>query len=58
MVDFEPLNQPAFDYVEQTPLRGLRASTNPADVINQPTGKFQVVFKANGVLEVSPVRGF
>ena len=58
IVDFEPLNQPAFDYVEQTPLRGLKASTNPTEVLNQPTGKFQVVFKANGVLEVSPARGF
>lgn len=58
IVDFEPLNQPAFDYVEQTPLRTLKASNSPTDVLNQPTGKFQVVFKANGVLEVSPVRGF
>jgi hypothetical protein len=58
IVDFEPMNQPAFDYVDQTPLRGLKANTNPTDILNQPTGKFQVVFKANGVLEVSPVRGF
>lgn len=57
VTDFEPLNQPAFDYVGQTPLQQLRSSTNPADS-QKPVGQFQVVFKTTGGLEVSPMRGF
>jgi len=55
VVDFEPLNQPGFDYVDQTPLQKLRVSNPPG---NQPAGQFRVVFKATGILEVSPMRGF
>lgn len=58
VIDFEPLNQPAFDYLDQTPLQKLRSSANPADSLQKPVGQFQVVFKTTGGLEVSPMRGF
>jgi hypothetical protein len=58
IVDFEPLNQPAFDYLDQTPLQTLKASGNSNNSSNQPIGQFQVVFKTTGGLEVSPMRGF
>jgi hypothetical protein len=58
VTDFEPLNQPAFDYLDQTPLQKLRSSPNPADSLQKPVGQFQVVFKTTGGLEVSPMRGF
>ncbi len=58
VTDFEPLNQPAFDYLDQTPLQQLRSNNNPADILQKPVGQFQVVFKTTGGLEVSPMRGF
>ncbi|NJL90210.1 MAG: DUF4335 domain-containing protein [Coleofasciculaceae cyanobacterium SM2_1_6] len=58
VTDFEPLNQPAFDYLDQTPLQKLRSSTNPTDSLQKSVGQFQVVFKTTGGLEVSPMRGF
>lgn len=58
VVDFEPLNQPAFDYLDQTPLQALKASGTSNNSSNQPVGQFLVVFKTTGGLEVSPMRGF
>ncbi len=58
VTDFEPLNQPAFDYLKQTPLQQLRSNNSAADSLQKPVGQFQVVFKTTGGLEVSPMRGF
>jgi hypothetical protein len=65
IADYEPKNQPAWDYVEQTPLDKLvkpevagigRKETGL--VPQRPLAQFRVVFKQNGVLEVSPYRGY
>lgn len=65
IADYEPTNQPAWDYVAETPLEELAdpeaagiGSEETGLVPNQPLAQFQVVFKPNGVLEVSPLRGF
>lgn len=59
ITDYEEKNQPASDYVSQTPLDKL---TNPEaaglgtkeTVPQKPLAQFRVVFKPSGVLEVSP----
>ncbi|MEQ9550529.1 MAG: DUF4335 domain-containing protein [Coleofasciculus sp. G3-WIS-01] len=65
IADYEPTNQPAWDYVAETPLAELAdpeaagiGSEETGFVPDQPLAQFQVVFKPNGVLEVSPLRGF
>ncbi|MFP5270297.1 DUF4335 domain-containing protein [Coleofasciculus sp.] len=65
IADYEPTNQPAWDYVAETPLADLAdpeaagiGSEETGFVPDQPLAQFQVVFKPNGVLEVSPLRGF
>ena len=64
IADYEPINQPAWDYIEETPLEKLIkpeaagiGSKDTGLVPQKPLGQFQVVFKPNGVLEVSPLRG-
>lgn len=66
IADYEPTNQPASDYVQETPIKNLikpeaasgdqqNAGTLPSQ---KPLAQFRVVFKTNGVLEVSPLQGF
>jgi hypothetical protein len=53
LASFEPVNQPAKEYLQETPLPNLLNSErtgNPA----APVGQFTVVFAPSGVLEVSP----
>ncbi|WP_026099071.1 hypothetical protein [Kamptonema formosum] len=53
LASFEPVNQPAKEYLQETPLPNLlnseRTGTRAA-----PVGKFTVVFAPSGVIEVSP----
>lgn len=65
IADYEPKNQPAVDYVQQTPLSdlwqpeaaGIGVGDNPSLVPQEPLAQYEVVFKPSGVLEVSPWRG-
>jgi hypothetical protein len=60
IADYEALNQPAFDYIQETPLKSLLKSSNtPASTDTQkPLAYFKVVFTPTGVLEVSPWQGW
>lgn len=64
IADYEPMNTPAWDYVQKTPLQRLTKpeaagiGTKETGLVPQkPLAQFRVVFKPNGVLEVSPFRG-
>jgi hypothetical protein len=68
VANFEAINQPASDYVQETPLKSLtkteaapvpqeKPTENATAVPQKPLAQFRVVFKTNGVLEVSPLRG-
>ncbi|MBW4486979.1 MAG: DUF4335 domain-containing protein [Trichocoleus desertorum ATA4-8-CV12] len=62
IANYEPMNQPGSDYVEDTPLPTLlKSDAAPAqnNSANQASlAPFRVVFKPNGVLQVSPWRGY
>ena len=65
IADYEPQNQPAWDYVQQTPLETLlkpeavgKSGEGGEIVAQEPLAQFQVVFKRSGALEVSPFRGY
>ncbi len=51
IVDYQHLNQPAEDYLEEIPLPQLLKPQSPD---HSPTAKFTVLFAPNGVLEVNP----
>jgi hypothetical protein len=52
---FEPLNQPAKDYTQETPLPNLLESSQTSGTTEAlPAAKFTVVFAPSGVLEVNP----
>jgi hypothetical protein len=59
IADYEEKNQPASDYVDQTPLEKLikpeaTGLTSVQTSEQKPRAQFRVVFKPSGVLEVSP----
>lgn len=60
ITDYEPTNQPASDYVQETPLERLvkpDAAGDPKGVLPQkPLAQYRVVFRQDGVLEVSPLQ--
>ncbi|MFB2879280.1 DUF4335 domain-containing protein [Floridanema aerugineum] len=61
VVKYEPRNQPAQEYLNQTPLPNLGVANIPTDstsVNEQPVAYFKVVFTPKGVLQVSPWRGY
>ncbi|MBD2311813.1 DUF4335 domain-containing protein [Desertifilum sp. FACHB-1129] len=61
IADYEPLNQPAYDYLPETPLPNLRQAAvedSAAPLPEDPLAQYRVVFTPNGVLQVSPWRGF
>ncbi|HEY9638083.1 MAG TPA: DUF4335 domain-containing protein [Coleofasciculaceae cyanobacterium] len=65
IVDYEPTNQPGWDYVDQTPLNSLIKPQTPgsgsekAEALPQePLAQFRVVFKNGGTFEVSPFQGY
>jgi hypothetical protein len=63
IADYEPTNQPASDYVKETPLERLIKPDAANDgqkntaLPQKPLAQYRVVFKQNGVLEVSPFQG-
>ncbi|MEG4203308.1 hypothetical protein QUA20_05195 [Microcoleus sp. Pol7_A1] len=53
--NFEPLNQPAKDYTQQTPLPNLLKFAETSNSSSAPpVAKFTVVFAPTGTLEVNP----
>jgi hypothetical protein len=62
ITDYEPLNQVAFDYFRQTPLpkmfQDVYGSNAVAPNSKEPLAHFQVVFKPDGNLEVTPWKGY
>jgi hypothetical protein len=50
----EPLNQPAKDYIPETPLPNLLKSSETSSNSAAPAAKFTVVFAPTGTLEVNP----
>ncbi|MEG4211362.1 hypothetical protein [Microcoleus sp. S13_B4] len=53
--NFEPLNQPAKDYTQETPLPNLLKSSETSSTNSAaPVAKFTVVFAPTGTLEVNP----
>ena len=52
--NFEPLNQPAKDYIQETPLPNLLKSSETSSNCAAPVAKFTVVFAPIGTLEVNP----
>jgi hypothetical protein len=52
--NFEPLNQPAKDYIQETPLPNLLKSPETSSNNAAPVAKFTVVFAPTGTLEVNP----
>ncbi|MEH2247028.1 DUF4335 domain-containing protein [Nostoc sp.] len=62
IADYEPLNQVAFDYFRETPLpkmfNAIYGSNVAAPNDKEPLAHFQVIFKPNGKLEVTPWEGY
>ncbi len=55
IANFDPLNQPAKDFSQETPLPSLQqTSQTQSNSGAVPAAKFTVVFAPNGVLEVNP----
>ncbi|MBE9163219.1 hypothetical protein [Tychonema sp. LEGE 06208] len=55
IANFEPLNQPAKDFTQETPLPSVQqTSQTQSNSGAVPAAKFTVVFAPNGVLEVNP----
>lgn len=56
IVNFDPLNQPAKDYAQETPLPNLLKSSETTSSSNSaaPVANFTVVFAPTGTLEVNP----
>ncbi len=52
--NFEPLNQPAKDYTQETPLPNLLKSAQTTSSSAIPVAKLTVVFAPTGTLEVNP----
>ncbi|MDZ8068347.1 MAG: DUF4335 domain-containing protein [Nostoc sp. DedQUE08] len=62
IADYEPLNQVAFDYFRETPLPKMFNDIYGSNVAppndKEPLAHFQVIFKPNGKLEVTPWKGY
>lgn len=62
VVDYDSINQAAFDYLNQTPLgrivkpeaAGIGTTESRSVVPQSPLAHFRVVFRPNGILEISP----
>ena len=52
LLDYEPINQPAFNYSRETPLTTLQQP--PTNNDNQEIAYFRVIFTPRGILQVSP----
>jgi Domain of unknown function (DUF4335) len=62
IADYEPLNQVAYDYFRETPLpkmfQAIYGSNVAAPNNKEPLAHYQVVFKPNGELEITPWQGY
>jgi Domain of unknown function (DUF4335) len=63
IVEYEPINQPAYDYGGETPLSELRQSggalvQEEGELQQKPLAQFKVVFTPKGVVEISPWKGW
>lgn len=62
IADYEPLNQVAFDYFRETPLPKMFQSVYGSNVAapnnKEALAHFQVVFKPNGTLDITPWQGY
>lgn len=63
IADYESINQTASDYLDETPLRSLHqpsaaVSGSNGKTVREPVAQYQVVFKPQGFIEVSPWDGF
>lgn len=60
IASYEPLNQAASDYLQQTPVPNLLVSSvsDSSSTQKEPFGRFRVVFTRSGILEVSPWHGW
>jgi hypothetical protein len=65
VADYEAINQPASDYVQETPLNRLTKpeaasgdQQNSGVIPQKPLAQFRVVFKPSGVLEVGSLQGY
>lgn len=62
IADYEPLNQVAFDYFQETPLPQMFQSVYGSNVAapdnKEALAHFQVVFTPKGELEVTPWKGY
>ncbi|BAZ30065.1 hypothetical protein NIES4074_25210 [Cylindrospermum sp. NIES-4074] len=62
IADYEPLNQVAFDYFRETPLPKMFQSVYGSNVAapnnKEALAHFQVVFKPNGALDITPWQGY
>ncbi|MDB9519741.1 DUF4335 domain-containing protein [Roseofilum reptotaenium CS-1145] len=63
IADYEALNQAAFDYLDRTPLPSLLEVTQNSrseepESSDEPLAQFKVVFTPEGILQVSPWRGY
>ncbi|MBF2067069.1 MAG: hypothetical protein IGS39_22040 [Calothrix sp. C42_A2020_038] len=60
VADYEPINQVAYDYFRDTPLplifQELHGSNVAPPKDKEPLAHFRVVFKRNGLLEITPWR--
>jgi hypothetical protein len=62
IADYEPLNQPAFDYFRETPLpqmfQSIYGSNSAPPNTKQPLAHLEVIFQPSGKLQVMPWRGY
>ena len=59
IINIEPMNQEAIDYIGQTPLPDLLNTANSeVTTQKQPLGIFRVVMTSTGVLKVDPWQGW
>jgi len=63
IVEYSPINQPAYDYEGETPLAELRQYQESfvekdGEIQQKPLAQFKVVFTPRGIVEISPVRGW
>ncbi|MBP0011946.1 MAG: DUF4335 domain-containing protein [Roseofilum sp. SID3] len=63
IADYEALNQAAFDYLDRTPLPSLLEVTQNSrseepESSDESLAQFKVVFTPEGILQVSPWRGY
>ncbi len=58
IVNYEPVNQAASNYLQETPLSNLSNSVQTGSITNQSLIDFEVVLTPQGILEVAPWDGW